>query len=154
MAVKVQASPPPTSVLTTQTGLTSSGSSSRVEGGGPRNMKSMRPNSATIFFMTYFYRAGGRGRGHGPSAPRIRYCSLTDKISLVGLLHLKILGQKAETSTKATLFEPPKNVIHYLHVASMLLFVLCDELCYFDQRFIFINAFSGVDPETLVIHLS
>ena len=152
MAVKVQASPPPISVLTTQTGLTSSGSSSRV-GGGARNMKSMRPNSATIFSMTYFYRAGGGG--HGPSTPRIRYCSLTDKMSLVGLLHLlKILGQKAETSTKATLFEPPKNVIHYLHVASMLLFILCDELCYFDQRFIFINAFSGVDPETLVIHLS
>ena len=29
-------------------------------------MKSMRPNSAAIFFMTYFYRAGG---GHGPIGP-------------------------------------------------------------------------------------
>ena len=36
----------------------SSGSSGRVRG-GPRNMKSMRPPSAAIFFMTYFYRAGG-----------------------------------------------------------------------------------------------
>ena len=34
-------------------------------GGGPRNMKSMRPNLAAIFYMTYFYRAGG---GHGPLA--------------------------------------------------------------------------------------
>ena len=45
--------------------LLSSGSSSRVEGGA-RNMKSMRPNSVAIFFMTYFYRAGG---GHGGLAP-------------------------------------------------------------------------------------
>ena len=36
----------------------SSGSSGRVRG-GPRNMKSMRPPSAAIFFMTYFYRARG-----------------------------------------------------------------------------------------------
>ena len=44
---------------------TSGGSSGRVRG-GPRNMKSMRPPSAAIFFMTYFYRARG---GHGPLAP-------------------------------------------------------------------------------------
>ena len=44
----------------------SSGSSGRVEG-GPRNMKSMRSNSVTIFFMTFFYRAGGGGMA--PSAP-------------------------------------------------------------------------------------
>ena len=43
----------------------SSGSSGRVRG-GPRNMKSMRPPSAAIFFMTYFHRAGG---GHGPLGP-------------------------------------------------------------------------------------
>ena len=49
----------------------SSGSSSQV--GGPRNMKSMQPNLASIFFMTYFYRAGGEG-GHGPLGPPwIRY---------------------------------------------------------------------------------
>ena len=43
----------------------SSGSSGRVRG-GPRNMKSMWPPSAAIFFMTYFYRARG---GHGPLGP-------------------------------------------------------------------------------------
>ena len=43
----------------------SSGSSGRVRG-GPRNMKSMRPPSVAIFFMTYFYRARG---GMAPSAP-------------------------------------------------------------------------------------
>ena len=31
-------------------------------------MKSMQPNSAAIFFMTYFYRAAV-GRGHGPLGP-------------------------------------------------------------------------------------
>ena len=47
--------------------LISSRSSGQV--GGARNMKSMWPNSAAIFFMTYFYRAGG-GRGSmPPSAP-------------------------------------------------------------------------------------
>ena len=45
--------------------LSSSGSSGRVRG-GPRNMKSMRPPSAAIFFMTYFHIAGG---GHGPLGP-------------------------------------------------------------------------------------
>ena len=44
----------------------SSGSSGRVRG-GPRNMKSMRPPSAAIFFMTYFHRAGGGAMA--PSAP-------------------------------------------------------------------------------------
>ena len=33
---------------------------------GGRNMKSMRPLSATIFFMTYFYRAGGGGIAPSP----------------------------------------------------------------------------------------
>ena len=46
----------------------SSGSSGRVRGGGPRNMKSMQPPMAAIFFMTYFHRAGGGG-GHGPLRP-------------------------------------------------------------------------------------
>ena len=36
--------------------------------GGPRNMKSMWPPLAAIFFMTYFYRAWGEG-GMAPSAP-------------------------------------------------------------------------------------
>ena len=45
----------------------SSGSSSRVRGRGePRDMKSMWPPLVAIFFMTYFYRAGG---GMAPSAP-------------------------------------------------------------------------------------
>ena len=35
--------------------------------GGARNMKSMRPSSAAIFFMTYFHRAGEGG--HCPLAP-------------------------------------------------------------------------------------
>ena len=44
----------------------SRGSSGRVMmGREPRNTKSMRPNSAAIFFMTYFHRVGG----HGPLAP-------------------------------------------------------------------------------------
>ena len=38
----------------------SSGSSGGVSG-GPRNMNCMRAPSAAIFFMTYFYRAGGGG---------------------------------------------------------------------------------------------
>ena len=38
--------------------ITSSRSSGRVRG-EQRNMKSMRPPLATIFFMTYFHRAGG-----------------------------------------------------------------------------------------------
>ena len=49
----------------------SSGSSGRVRR-GPRNMKSMRPPLAAIFFMTYFYRA--RGGIMAPLAPPwIRY---------------------------------------------------------------------------------
>ena len=44
----------------------SSGSSGRVRGGA-RNMKSMRPPSVAIFFMTYFHRA--RGGAMAPSAP-------------------------------------------------------------------------------------
>ena len=43
----------------------SSGSRGRV--GGPRNMKSRRPPSSAIFFMTNFYRTGGAW------PPRIRY---------------------------------------------------------------------------------
>ena len=46
--------------------VVSSGSSGRV--GGTRNMKSMRPPLSAIFFMIYFYRAGGGGERHGPSA--------------------------------------------------------------------------------------
>ena len=46
--------------------LVSIGSSGRV-GRGPRNMKSMWPPLAAIFFMTHFYRAGGGGMA--PSAP-------------------------------------------------------------------------------------
>ena len=34
--------------------------------GGPRNMKSMRPPLAAIFFMTYFYKPG---EAMTPSAP-------------------------------------------------------------------------------------
>ena len=37
----------------------SSGSSGWVRGGWARNMKSMRPPSMVIFFMTYFYREVG-----------------------------------------------------------------------------------------------
>ena len=49
-------------------GIPSSGSSGRVRGGGgPRNMKSMRPPSAAIFCMTYFHRAGEGAME--PSAP-------------------------------------------------------------------------------------
>ena len=47
----------------------SSESNGRV--GWARNMKSMWSPSAAIFFMTYFYRAGGR---QGSLAPWIRYC--------------------------------------------------------------------------------
>ena len=41
--------------------LNSIGSSGRVRRRGARNMKSMWPPLATIFFMTYFYRAGVGG---------------------------------------------------------------------------------------------
>ena len=50
----------------THTSNHSSGSSGRVRGGGPRNMKSMRPPLAAIFFMTYFYRAGGGAMAPSP----------------------------------------------------------------------------------------
>ena len=50
-------------------------SSGRVGGGGARNMKSMWPSLAAIFFMTYLYRAGGGG--HGPlGTPWIHYCKI------------------------------------------------------------------------------
>ena len=47
--------------------MVSSGSSGQVRGGRARNMKSMQPPLAAIFFMTYFHRAGGGG--HGPLSP-------------------------------------------------------------------------------------
>ena len=53
----------------------SSGSSGRVR--GPRNMKSMRPPSAAIFFITHFHRAG---ETWPPRPPWIRYCSLCIRI--------------------------------------------------------------------------
>ena len=46
--------------------LPSIGSSGRWGGRGPRNMKSIWPPSAAIFFMTYLYRAGGGGGGEWP----------------------------------------------------------------------------------------
>ena len=67
----------------------SSGSSCRVRGGA-RNMKSMRPPSAAIFFMTYFHRA--RGRGHGPLGPPwIRYCLLIFSVRLCGKERLLLM---------------------------------------------------------------
>ena len=42
-------------------------------GGGARNMKSMWPPLAAIFFMTSFYRTG-RGGAMALSPPWIRYC--------------------------------------------------------------------------------
>ena len=53
--------------------LCSSGSSGRGRG-GPRNVTSMGPPSATIFFMTSFYMAGGGGTWPHRPPPRIRYC--------------------------------------------------------------------------------
>ena len=50
----------------------SSRSSGRIEGGGPRNMKSIFPPLAAIFLMTYFYRTGGGG-AWPPRPPWIRY---------------------------------------------------------------------------------
>ena len=55
-------------IQTYQSCILSSGSSSR---GGPRNMKSMQPPLAAIYFMTYFHRAG-RG-AWPPRPPWIRY---------------------------------------------------------------------------------
>ena len=51
----------------------SSGSSGRVRGRGPRNMKSMRPPSAAIFFMTYFHRAGGPWPPRPPLDPLLDF---------------------------------------------------------------------------------
>ena len=69
--------------------LPSSGSSGRVRG-GLRNMKSMRPPSVAIFFMTYFYRAGGGG--HGPLGPPwIRYCYHTSNNGLLSHRQLTIV---------------------------------------------------------------
>ena len=51
----------------------SSGSSGRVRGGA-RNMKSMWPSLVAIFFMTYFYRALGRGAWSLRPPPWICYC--------------------------------------------------------------------------------
>ena len=52
-------------------GCNSSGSSSRV--GRTRNMKSMRPPLAAIFFMTYFYRARG---AMPPCLPQTHYSTV------------------------------------------------------------------------------
>ena len=57
----------------------SSGSSDRVRGGA-RNMKSMRPPSVAIFFMTYFHRAG---KG-GPWPPRLPLDPLLQPVGCVG----------------------------------------------------------------------
>ena len=51
-----------------QSSWKSSSGSSGQEGEGPRNMKSIRPPLAVIFFMTYFYRRG-MWEGYGPLAP-------------------------------------------------------------------------------------
>ena len=61
----------------------SSGSSGQVRG-GPRNMKSMWPPSVAIFFMTYFYRAGGAWP-HRP--PWIRYCPNIQMLTLGPFLY-------------------------------------------------------------------
>ena len=51
--------------------------------GGARNMKSMRPNSAAIFFMTYFYRGAWHPRPPG---------SATDSGNQIIGVNLKILS--------------------------------------------------------------
>ena len=57
--------------------LHSSGSSGRVGGGrGLRNMKSIRPYSAAILFMTYFYRRGGVMAPLGPLDPLLLHLSV------------------------------------------------------------------------------
>ena len=55
--VRVTRSSIPHSTVQGRNTETSSGSRGQVKG-GPRNMKSMQPPSAAIFFMTYFYRTG------------------------------------------------------------------------------------------------
>ena len=79
----------------------SSGSSRRV-GGGARNIKSMRPNSAAILFVTYFYRAGeGAWPPHPPPPPDLLleslvwtktyyYCPQT-KFAKVMFLHMSVI---------------------------------------------------------------
>ena len=58
--------------------MCSSGSSGRVRGGGPRNMKSMRLPLAAIFFMTYFHRTRGAMAPSPPAPPWIRYWCVDD----------------------------------------------------------------------------
>ena len=66
MAVKVQASPPPISVLTTQTGLTSSGSSSRVEEGGEKHEIYAAEFGGHLFYDLFLQ---GRGGGMALAPP-------------------------------------------------------------------------------------
>ena len=64
-----------------------SGSSGRVR--GPRNMKSVWPPLVAIFFMTYFYRAGG----HAPLSPP----STTQKYQKCSLFCSDLLQQSVVT---------------------------------------------------------
>ena len=60
----------------------------RQGGEGARNMKSMWPPLAAIFFMTYLYRAGG---AMAPP-PWIRYCIQYHYIGNIVLMRLKIIA--------------------------------------------------------------
>ena len=64
--------------------INSSGSNGRVV--GVRNMKSMRPPSAAIFFITYFYRAGG-----GDMVPSVPPGSATCQLKCPLYLNFAIL---------------------------------------------------------------
>ena len=47
------------------------------------NSEKLNQSSSGHLFMTYFYRAGGRGMVMAPSAPCIRYCNHQCKLRIV-----------------------------------------------------------------------
>ena len=81
----------------------SSGSSGRVRG-GPRNMKSMGPPLAAIFFMTYFHRARG---AMAPSAP--------PPLDPLLIYHIKSIHWRISASNKEFREDesppPPQNLL-------------------------------------------
>ena len=83
--------------------------------GGARNMKSMWPPLAAIFFMTYLYRAGGGGHGPLGTPPRIRYCgNLSNRNARLRIC--VILSLKNRMLYNVVFSASQKGFFHPLHV--------------------------------------